>query len=94
MTTSLETINLPHIPSLPVHIALYRDVQNAASLKGQLLAGQKEFEYAFIDASMVCLCVLNKNKVIRRLITTNRYCQGLMSLPQYSEQLMITCTVD
>ncbi|KAJ5468359.1 hypothetical protein N7475_006111 [Penicillium sp. IBT 31633x] len=53
MTTSLETINLPHIPSLPVHIALYRDVQNAASLKGQLLAGQKEFEYAFIDASMV-----------------------------------------
>lgn len=54
MASSLETISLPHLPSsLPVHVALYRDVQNAASLKGQLLAGDKEFEYAFIDASMV-----------------------------------------
>lgn len=54
MASSLETISLPHLPLIPVHIALYRDVQNAASLKGQLLAGQKQFEYAFIDASMVC----------------------------------------
>jgi hypothetical protein len=45
---------VPHLPSLPVHVALYRDVQNAAFLKGQLLAGNAEFEYAFIDASMVC----------------------------------------
>lgn len=54
MASSLETISLPHLPLIPVHVALYRDVQNAASLKGQLLAGQAEFEYAFIDASMVC----------------------------------------
>jgi EKC/KEOPS complex subunit CGI121/TPRKB len=51
---SLETINLPHVPSLPVHVALYRDVQNAAFLQAQLLAGQAEYQYAFIDASMVC----------------------------------------
>jgi EKC/KEOPS complex subunit CGI121/TPRKB len=51
---SIETINLPHLPSLPVHVALYRDIKNAAFLKAQLLAGQKEFEYAFVDASMVC----------------------------------------
>lgn len=54
MASSLETINVPHLPSLPVHVALYRDVQNAAFLKGQLLAGNAEFEYALIDASMVC----------------------------------------
>jgi EKC/KEOPS complex subunit CGI121/TPRKB len=53
MASSLETISLPHLPSLPIHVALYRDIQNAAFLKAQLLAGQKEFEYAFIDASMV-----------------------------------------
>ena len=54
MASSLETINLPHLPSLPIHVAVYRDVQNAAFLKSQLLAGQPEYEYAFIDASMVC----------------------------------------
>lgn len=54
MASSLETISLPHLSLTPVHVALYRDVQNAAFLRGQLLAGQEEFEYAFIDASMVC----------------------------------------
>jgi EKC/KEOPS complex subunit CGI121/TPRKB len=54
MASNLETINVPHLPSLPVHVALYRDVQNAAFMKSQLLAGNAEFEYALIDASMVC----------------------------------------
>ncbi|RHZ55519.1 EKC/KEOPS complex subunit CGI121/TPRKB [Aspergillus thermomutatus] len=54
MTVSLETIHLPHLPStLPFHIALYRDVKNAPFLRQQLLSGNAEFEYAFIDASMV-----------------------------------------
>ncbi|KAJ5294445.1 hypothetical protein PENANT_c006G06825 [Penicillium antarcticum] len=53
MASCLETISVPHLPSLPVHVALYRDVQNAAFLKGQLLAGNSEFEYALIDASML-----------------------------------------
>lgn len=54
MASSLETISLSHLPLMPVHVALYRNTQNAAFLKGQLLAGDTEFEYAFIDASMVC----------------------------------------
>ena len=57
MASSLETISLAHLPLMPVHVALYRNIQNAAFLKGQLLAGDAEFEYAFIDASMVCLVV-------------------------------------
>ena len=57
MASSLETISVAHLPLMPVHVALYRDVQNAAFLKGQLLDGQAEFEYAFIDASMVCWVV-------------------------------------
>ncbi|KAJ6092633.1 hypothetical protein N7486_007922 [Penicillium sp. IBT 16267x] len=50
----LETINLPHLPAeLPVFVALYRNVENAEFLRQQLLAGNTEFEYALIDASMV-----------------------------------------
>lgn len=51
----LETFNIPHLPaSYLVHVALYRDVQNAAFLRQQLLAGNAEYEYALVDASMVC----------------------------------------
>jgi EKC/KEOPS complex subunit CGI121/TPRKB len=54
MSSKLETINLPHLPySVPVHVALYRDVQNATFLRQQLVSGNSDFEYAFIDASMV-----------------------------------------
>jgi EKC/KEOPS complex subunit CGI121/TPRKB len=50
----LETIHLAHIPPhLPIYITLYHSVQNAAFLRQQLLAGNSDFEYAFIDASMV-----------------------------------------
>ncbi|KAJ5933916.1 hypothetical protein N7454_006245 [Penicillium verhagenii] len=50
----LETINLPHLPAeLPVFVALYRNVENADFLLQQLLAGNTEFEYALIDASMI-----------------------------------------
>lgn len=51
----LESIRLPHLPAeLPVFVALYRNVENAEFLRQQLLAGNTEYEYALIDASMVC----------------------------------------
>ena len=54
MSATLETINLSHHPaSLPIRMALFRDVQNAAFLRQQLITGKADFEYAFIDASMV-----------------------------------------
>ncbi|OJJ72807.1 hypothetical protein ASPBRDRAFT_176327 [Aspergillus brasiliensis CBS 101740] len=50
----LDTIHLSHLPpSMPVHVALYRDVQNAPYLRQQLMSANAEFEYAFIDASTV-----------------------------------------
>ena len=50
----LQTIHLSHMPpELALHVALYRDVRNPAFLKQQLLDGNVEFEYAFIDASMI-----------------------------------------
>ncbi|KAK5277173.1 hypothetical protein LTR20_010014 [Exophiala xenobiotica] len=50
----VETIHLAHMPpELALHVAMYTDVENASFLKDQLLAGNAEFEYAFIDASMI-----------------------------------------
>lgn len=50
----LETIQIPHFsPNLPLYINLYQSVQNAPFLRQQLLDGNAEFEYAFIDASMI-----------------------------------------
>jgi EKC/KEOPS complex subunit CGI121/TPRKB len=56
----VQTLHLTHLPpSLEVHVALFSDLQNATFLREQLLAGNSEFEYAFIDAVMVGLPALN-----------------------------------
>ncbi|APA09305.1 hypothetical protein SS1G_12090 [Sclerotinia sclerotiorum 1980 UF-70] len=53
-THLLQTLPLEHIPSThTLHIALYRNIQNASFLHQQLLGGNTDFEYAFIDASVV-----------------------------------------
>jgi hypothetical protein len=53
--TPLQTFHLAHLPpDLAVYVALYNDVQNAPSLRDQLLQGNPDFEYALIDASVVC----------------------------------------
>jgi EKC/KEOPS complex subunit CGI121/TPRKB len=50
----METITLEHIPvDYAVHLNFFRDVQNAAFLHSQLLYRNADFEYAFIDASVV-----------------------------------------
>ncbi|EED16564.1 conserved hypothetical protein [Talaromyces stipitatus ATCC 10500] len=50
----LETIHLPHVPeNLPVHVALYKDLKNASFLREQLISGNAEFQYAFVDASTI-----------------------------------------
>jgi EKC/KEOPS complex subunit CGI121/TPRKB len=50
----LEAVQFPHFPpSLTIYVSLYTSLQNARFLRQQLLAGNREFEYAFIDANMV-----------------------------------------
>lgn len=52
---SLETVVLDHLPTpYTVHIALFRNVRNAAFLHSQLLARNPDFEYGLVDASIVC----------------------------------------
>ncbi|KPM35942.1 hypothetical protein AK830_g10619 [Neonectria ditissima] len=50
----LETITLDHLPSShKIHAVLFRDVKNAPFLHQQLLARNADFEYAFVDASVI-----------------------------------------
>ncbi|KAJ6781425.1 hypothetical protein PWT90_09979 [Aphanocladium album] len=50
----LEIVKLEHLPdNYTVHITLFKDVKNAAFLHEQLLSRNSDFEYAFIDASVV-----------------------------------------
>jgi EKC/KEOPS complex subunit CGI121/TPRKB len=50
----LETVPLEHIPQThSVHVAVFKDVENAAFLHQQLLNRNPDFEYAFIDAGVV-----------------------------------------
>lgn len=52
-TRHMETVTLPHLPHHPLHICLFRDVHNAPFLRRQLLEGNTDFEYAFLDASVL-----------------------------------------
>ncbi|OCK83396.1 CGI-121-domain-containing protein [Lepidopterella palustris CBS 459.81] len=50
---SVQTFYLPHFPSNPIYIALFKDVSNASFLRQQLLDANTEFDYAFLDATMI-----------------------------------------
>lgn len=50
----LESLHLEHLPpGYDIHIGFYQDVKNASFLHQQLLAGNTDFEYALVDASVV-----------------------------------------
>lgn len=50
----METIQLPHLPeSHSLHAILFQNVENAVFLRQQLLDGNADFEYAFLDASVL-----------------------------------------
>lgn len=51
---ALRSLQLEHIrPPHAVHIQLFTAVTNADELRDQLLAGNSDFEYAFVDAGAV-----------------------------------------
>lgn len=56
----METTTLPHLPLLPLRVCLFKDVKNASFLRQQLLDGNTEFEYAFLDASTL----ISRNHVL------------------------------
>lgn len=66
---SLETLALEHLPEThKVHLAFFRDVQNASFLHEQLLSRNSDFEYAFIDASVVSFCPVAASRITTPII--------------------------
>lgn len=51
----VETIRLPFLEDYPLYIGLFSHLQNATFLRKQLLEGNQDFEYAFIDATSVMI---------------------------------------
>jgi len=56
---SVQTFTLPHYLAYPVHVGLFTHVANAAFLRSQLLDANPDFDYAFLDASMVGPCFIS-----------------------------------
>jgi hypothetical protein len=56
----METISLPHLLDHPLRVILFTHVQNASFLRQNLLEGNTDFEYAFLDASVL----LSRNHVL------------------------------
>lgn len=49
----MEIVQLPHLLQHPLRIMLFQDVKNAPFLRQQLLDGNTDFEYAFLDAGLL-----------------------------------------
>ena len=49
----MESITLPHLLQHPLRVCLFKNVKNAPFLRRQLLEGNAEFEYAFLDARVL-----------------------------------------
>ena len=59
---TLQTIRFEHVPvTHAVHVGLFRNVKNAAHLQSQLISRNADFEYAFIDASVVRLSQVSES---------------------------------
>ena len=51
---NVTKIDLAHLPpDMAVYVALYSGLENAQYLRQQLLDGNADFEYTFLDASTV-----------------------------------------
>lgn len=84
----VKVVVLPFLPDYQLHIGLFKDVQNAPHLRQQLLAGNADFEYAFIDATSIlstrpilaaCFRAIN-DQVNSRLRSRNVHSEVVYSL--------------
>ena len=49
----MEIVKLPHFEEYTLVVGLFTNVANALFLRRQLLEGNTDFEYAFMDGGMV-----------------------------------------
>jgi Kinase binding protein CGI-121 len=84
----ISVFRLPHVPDHVVCIALFKDVTNASFLRQQLLDGNTDFEYAFIDASTVSVCVSVSTNV---WLDDKRLSGNNSSMDEKANSLQVDC---
>ncbi|KAL9117920.1 MAG: hypothetical protein Q9187_005537 [Circinaria calcarea] len=66
---TISTLRVCHFPvDLAVYVAMYTSLKNACFLRQQLLDGNSEFEYAFLDATSVRLEQLEIFKLLLSIL--------------------------
>lgn len=84
----METITLPHLHQHSLHAILFQNLSNASFLRQQLLEGNTDFEYAFLDASVLfsrsqvlaaCFRAIN-DQLQRRMKSKNVHSEIVFSL--------------
>ncbi|KAF2236472.1 CGI-121-domain-containing protein [Viridothelium virens] len=50
---AVQALALGHLPGNPLFVGTFRDVKNVSFLRSQLLTGNPDYEYAFIDAEVI-----------------------------------------
>ena len=79
----LQSLQLEHLPEgYTAHLAMFHDVKNAGFVYEQLLAGNSDFEYAFVDASIVCTHVIPPCS-----LASLPYAQSGTAVSMYSDQI-------
>ena len=53
MDDTSTRLRIPHLEGHALYVALFKEVSNAAFLRQQLVQGNTDFEYAFLDATSV-----------------------------------------
>ncbi|KAF7543598.1 hypothetical protein G7046_g9968 [Stylonectria norvegica] len=85
---ALETIVLDHVPaSYALHLAFFRNIQNASFLHQQLLARNTDFEYAFIDASVVVSRLHLLSAVFRAVSSA---AGGVLKTPNVHSEMVVS----
>ncbi|KAH7122138.1 protein CGI121 [Dactylonectria estremocensis] len=84
---SLETIPIDHLPSShTIHAVLFRNVKNAAFLHQQLLARNAEFEYGFVDASVIVSRLQLLSAVFKATLTA---VNGALKTPNVHSEIVV-----
>ena len=88
MAAAVQLVTLSHLPTNPVYIGYFCNVHNASFLREQLLTGNADYEYAFVDASVIlstqhllaaCFRAINDLNA-RRLKTRNVHAETVFAL--------------
>lgn len=84
---ALETLHIEHVPAdHHIYGALFRDVQNVDFLQAQLIGKNPEFEYAFIDASVI---ISRTHLFVAIFRALNTLTEGTLQTPNVHSDIVI-----